>query len=181
MGRKGAGFSTSTDVYSFLLFCLLNLFAFSILPGFFVVFLVLVEVDGLATLANSDLFVSIDRSTFFLALVILSVAQGSYDLFLLFAEIIIVVIALDFSFLLRRVGGTVVDSSVFRRRLDSYAYTAAPALLLAYLLTAAYSFLTGPSLPDPLELLAVSSTGALLSVYAVSRYVSSRVEGPRKK
>jgi hypothetical protein len=170
----------SADVYSFLLFCLVNLFASLLLPGFFVVFLVIVEVDGLATLANSDLFVSIDRSTFFLALVIFSIARGSYDLFFLFAEIILVVIALDFTFLLRRVSGTLTDSSVFRRRLESYAYTAAPAFLMAYLLTVGYALVSGSSVPDPLALLVVSSTAALLSIYAVSRYLSSRVDAPGK-
>jgi hypothetical protein len=45
------------------------------------VFLLILTIDGLATLANSDSTVDIDRSTFFLALLVLSVAQGPGNLF----------------------------------------------------------------------------------------------------
>jgi hypothetical protein len=145
-----------------------------------VIFLVILEVDGLATLANSDLVVSVDRSTFFLALLILSVAQGSHDLFFLFLEVVLVITALDFSFLLRRIRGTIVDPSVLKSRLESYAYTVVPAFLLSYFLTLLYSFISGVSLPDPLALLAVSSTGALFAIYAVSRYLSSRITTSRR-
>ena len=87
---------------------------------------------------------------------------------------VLAIAALDVSFLLRRLHGTVVDASVVRGRLASYAYTLVPALLLSYSLTLLYSSLTGPSPPEPLALLAVSSTGALFSIYAVSRYLSPR-------
>jgi hypothetical protein len=167
--------SVSFEVYSFVLFCALVLSAAALFSSYYLIFLVIVEVDGLATLANSDLIVSADRSTFLLLLLVLSVARSSYDLFFLFLEVVLVIAALDFSFLLRRVRGTVVDSSVLTGRLESYAYTAVPAFLLSYFLTFLYSFISGVSLPDPLALLAVSSTAALFGIYAVSRYLSSRI------
>jgi hypothetical protein len=182
-GRASAGpreLSVSSEAYSFLLFCSLTLSAVILFPGYLVIFLVIVEVDGLATLASSDIVVSVDRSTFFLAFLALSVSQGSHGLFFLFLEVVLAIAALDFSFLLRRIRGTVVDSSVLKNRLGSYAYTAVPAFLLSYSLTLLYSFISGVPLPDPLALLAVSSTAALFAIYVVSRFLSSRI-GPNKR
>ena len=117
----------------------------------------------------------VDRSTFFLLLLILSVAQGPRDLLFLFLEVALVVAALDFSFLLRRVRGTVVDPAVLTNRLRSYAYTVLPAFLLSYALTFISSLVSGVALPDPLLLLAASATAALFVIYVVSRFLSSRV------
>ncbi len=175
------GFSTSPEMISFVIFTLLSLFAGTLLPGFYLVFLFILEVDGLATLANSDVLVSIDRSVYFLALLILSVGEPSVNLLSLFLEIVLVIAALDFSFLLRRLRNTRFDSTVLTGRLESYGYTALPALLVSYSLTTVYSVLSGGSVPDPLAFLVVSSTTALFAIYAVSRYLSSRaVPIPRR-
>jgi hypothetical protein len=175
-GRK---LVVASEASSFLLFCVLSLAAVALFSGYYVIFVIIVAVDGLATLANSDSVVSVDRSTFFLALLVLSVAQGSHDLLFLFLEIVLVIAALDFSFLLRRLGGTVVDASVIMSRLESYAYTLVPAFLLSYSLTFLYSFISGISFPEPLVLLAVSSTAALFAIYAVSRYLSPHTTNRR--
>jgi len=174
------GFAVSSESYSFLLFCVLAISAVALFAGYYAVFLVLILVDGLATLSNSDLMVSIDRSTFFLVLVFLSVAGDSHDLFFLFLEIVLAITALDFSFLLRKIRGTSVEPSVITNRLQSYAYTSVPAFLLSYLLTFLYSSVSGISLPFPLALLAASSTAALFAIYAVSGRFSSRVSSARR-
>ena len=167
------GFSTSPELISFVLFALLALIAGALLPGFYVVFLVLLEADGLATLANIDALVSADRSVYFLAFLILSVAEPTVNLLSFFLEIVLLVVALDFSFLLRRLRNTTFDLPVITGRLESYGYTAAPALLVSYSLTTLYSVASGGSVPDPLVLLVVSSTTAVFAIYAVSRYLSS--------
>lgn len=167
------GFSTSPELISFVLFALLALLAGALLPGFYIVFLVILEADGLATLANSDVLVSADRSVYFLALLILSVAEPSLNLLSLFAEIVLVIVALDFSFLLRRLRNTRFDLSVLTGRLESYAYTALPALLVSYTLTTLYSVASGGVVPDPLAFLVASSVIALFAIYAISRYLSS--------
>ena len=168
------GLVISPETYSFLLFCALSLSAVAIFPGYYVLFLVILTIDGIATLASSDTTVDIARSTYFLALLIPSVAQGTPNLFFLFLEVALVVAALDFSFLLRRVRGTVVDPSVLRNRLRSYAYTVIPAFLLSYSLTFLFSFVSEVALPDPILLLAASATAALFVIYFVSRFLSSR-------
>jgi hypothetical protein len=182
-GRTGdAGGSRKTTVspeaYSFLLFGALTLSAVALFPGTYLLFVLIVTVDGAATLLKSDSMVSVDRSAFFLALLALSVARGSQDLFFLFLEMVLAIAALDITFLLRRLSGTLVDASVVRGRLVSYGYTLVPTLLLSYALTSLYSSISGSSPPDPLVLLAVSSTGALLSIYAVTRYLSPRKARP---
>ncbi len=174
------GLALPYESYSFLLFCVLGFSAVALFPGYYAVFLTLMLVDGLATLSNGDLMVAIDRSTFFLVLLFLSVALGSHDLFFIFLEVVLVVTALDFSFLLRRIRGTVVESSVLTNRLQSYAYTSVPAFLLSYSLTFLYSSVSGISLPYPLAVLAASSTAALFAIYAVSRRFSSRSPSERR-
>ena len=166
--------TVSPEAYSFLLFCALSLSAVALFPGTYLLFAVIVMVDGVATLLKSDSSVSADRSAFFVALLVLSVARGSQDLFFLFLEMVLAIAALDVSFLLRRLHGTVADASVIRGRLESYGYTLVPALLLSYALILLYSSISGSSPPEPLVLLAISSTGALFSVYAVTRYLSPR-------
>ncbi len=169
------GLAISPEAFSFLLFGVLSLSAIAWFWGYYVLFLAILAIDGLATLANSDRTLEVDRSTFFLLLLILSVAQGPRDLLFLFLEVALVVAALDFSFLLRRVRGTVVDPAVLTNRLRSYAYTVLPAFLLSYALTFISSLVSGVALPDPLLLLAASATAALFVIYVVSRFLSSRV------
>jgi hypothetical protein len=164
----------SPEAYSFLLFSLLCLSAVALFSGLYLVFVFMVAVDALGTLVNSDAVVSADRSALFLLLIVLSVAQGSHDLFLLFLEVVLVIAALDFSFLLRKLRGTVVDASVIGSRLKSYAYTLLPAFALSYSLTFLYSFISGVPLPEPVALLAVSSAAALFAIYWISRYLRPR-------
>ena len=131
------------------------------LPWLLLGFPVILTIDGLATLANSDSTVDIDRSTFFLALLVLSVAQGPGNLFFLFLEVALVVAALDFSFLLRR-------SRHCRRPVRSqeqapvlciHSHPSVPALIL---LTFLSSFVSEVALPDPVILLAASRHGGAL-------------------
>jgi hypothetical protein len=166
--------AVSPETYSFLLFCALALSAVAIFPDYYVLFLVILTIDGIATLANSDTTVEVARSAYFLALLIPSVAQGRPNLLLLFLEVALVLTALDFSFLLRRIRGTVVDPSVLRNRIRSYGYTVVPTFLLSYALTYLSSFISDFALPDPILLLAASATAALFVIYVVTRLLSSR-------
>ncbi|MGD0636862.1 MAG: hypothetical protein ABSA72_02335 [Nitrososphaerales archaeon] len=166
--------AVSPETYSFLLFCALSLSAVAIFPDYYVLFLVILTIDGIATLANSDTTVEVARSAYFLALLIPSVAQGRPNLLLLFLEVALVLTALDFSFLLRRIRGTVVDPSVLRNRIRSYGYTVVPTFLLSYALTYFSSFISDFALPDPILLLAASATAALFVIYVVTRLLSSR-------
>jgi len=62
--------AVSPETYSFLLFCALSLSAVAIFPDYYVLFLVILTIDGIATLANSDTTVEVARSAYFLALLI---------------------------------------------------------------------------------------------------------------
>lgn len=167
------------EVLSFLLFCALSLSAIALFPGSYLFFIGLVAADGFATLANGDTAVAVVRSAFFLALLDLSVLAGPHSILFIFLVMILAIAVLDVSFLLRRLRGTLVDASVITGRLRSYAYTLLPAFLLSYVLTYAYSLALGFVSAEPVVLLAVSSTVALLVVYAVSRHLSPRV-APRR-
>ena len=81
------GLAISPEAFSFLLFGVLSLSAIAWFSGYYVLFLAILAIDGLATLANSDRTLEVDRSTFFLLLLILSVAQGPRDLLFLFLEV----------------------------------------------------------------------------------------------
>jgi hypothetical protein len=175
----GRRLTVSPEAYSFLLFCALAVSAIALFPDIYLLFVAIVAVDGIATLVDSDSIVSVDRAALFLVLVVLSVAVGPHDLLSLFLRMILAIAALDMSFLLRRLRGTVIDASVIERRLGSYAYTLVPAFLLSYLLTYLYSSLSGLSPPEPVALLAVSSTSALLIIYVVSRYLTSHTADRR--
>lgn len=167
------GLAASTEPLSFLLFCGLSLVGALIFPAYYVVFLIVVVVDGTASIAGSDLVVALDRSAYFMTVIILAVAASRSDILLLFAGVLFLLVSLDFSFLLRGMRNTQVDIAVVKRRVESYAETAVPAFLVSYLLTLLYSFFftAAMALPDPLELLAISTTVALLIVYIVARFL----------
>jgi hypothetical protein len=159
--------------YSFLLFCALALAAIVLFPEYYPFFVALVMVDGLATLMKSEFVVCVDRSLLFITLIVASVAIGSYGLFFIFLEVLLMIAALDVSFLLRRLQGSVVDLSVVKARLRSYLFTLVPAFLLSYSLTYLYSSISVSSSQEALVLLAVSCPAALLSVYGLLRFLSN--------
>ncbi len=162
----------SPQAYSFLLFSALALIAIAFFPRFYAYFVGAVAVDGIATVIGSETIVRTDRSILSVALVVLTVAEGSYNLFFLFLEVVVLIAVLDTSFLLRRLEGTVVDLSVLGARLRSYAYSLVPALLLSWSLTYVYSLGLGPS-TEPVVLLAASCPAVLFVIYVVARYLSS--------
>lgn len=133
--------------------------------------------DALGTLAAIDLIISADRAFFFLVVLLLTLLTFPLNLFSLSLEVLGLVAALDFSFLLRKVDGTGVDRSVLTNRLRSYAYTMVPTFLLTYLLL--YFYEVNP-LFTPLEAalaLGLGTVGIFVSVYAVIRFLLSFEKG----
>lgn len=175
---KSGDLSLSLETCSFILFAALSAVAIAIFRDIYWVFLLLLVVDGVATLLKSDATVSTDRSLFFIALVLASVATA-YSIFLLFLEVVLVIGALDVSFLLRTLEGTAVEPSVISRRLESYAYTLLPAFLVSSSLAYIYSSLTGLLPQQPLALLAAASTLALVMIFSISRFLSAPFKGRR--
>lgn len=176
-GQSSRGLFLTAEAYSFLIFVCLTAIAISAFYAEYPIFLLILVLDAVATIANSDALAAADRSVYFLTLVLLSVTLGPYSLPILFLEVLLVIAALDFSFLLRKMRGTVVDAAPLLKRLESYAYTILPAFLASYLLTFLYYPVAGASETDPLPVLAISSAVALLAIYSVSRHLSR--EGPR--
>lgn len=176
MKRESPTVAVSYEAVSFLLFLAASVAATAIAPTEYPVFVVLLLIDGLGTLLDSDMVVGVDRSCYLLALVIVMVGEGGiYDnVFVLFSGVLLAVTALDLSFLFRKMRKTVADRSVLGARLRSYAYTLGLALLLSCTLTVAYSRLAGIEVEglDPLALLVLAATSALVAVYEVARHLS---------
>jgi hypothetical protein len=164
----------SFETYSFILFGAISLCAMALFQGYYVLFVFLLAVDGLATVAKLGWAVAIDRVAFFASLLVLSLTVGGYTVFFLFAEVILVVTCLDMSFFLRRLGRTIVEDTVIRHRVMSYAYTMLPAFLLSYSLAFLYSLVSAFPSSEAVAFLAVSSAVGLSAIYALSRYLSTR-------
>jgi hypothetical protein len=164
----------SFETYSFILFGAISLCAMALFQGYYLLFVFLLAVDGLATVAKLGWAVAIDRVAFFASLLVVSLTVGGYSIFSLFAEVILVVTCLDMSFFLRRVGRTIVEDTVIRHRVTSYAYTMLPAFLLSYSLAFLYSLVSTFPSSEAVFFLAVSSAVGLSAIYALSRYLSTR-------
>ena len=95
------------------------------------------------------------------------------NIFILTIEILGLVAALDFSFLLRKVDGTSVDLSVLAKRLKSYAYTVLPAFFVTYLFLYVYSQNLQFSASEAVVVFGLASVGALIVVYAVVHFLLS--------
>ena len=129
--------------------------------------------DALGTLAAIDFLVSADRAFFFLAALLLTLLTFPLNIISLSLEVLGLVAALDFSFLLRKVDGTGVGGSVLTNRLKSYAYTMIPAFLLTYLLLYFYATNLQFSPFEAALALGLGTVGIFASVYVVIHYLLS--------
>ncbi len=159
-------------LFSLLLFCLLcAVVAVFLFAGYYWLFVALAILDGVGIFAKADLIVYLDRSVFFLTVMIISMLQSPLNIFSLTIEILILVAALDFSLFLKKLDCTRVHSSVVLYRLRSYAYTVLPAFLLTYALYL-YSFnlpLPKFSLSEIIIVFGLSSVGTLIIVYVLAQ------------
>ena len=160
------------NLFSFSIFSLLCLVATSEL-GRWPLFVFLFVLDALGTLAAIDLVVSVDRALFFLATLLLTLLAFPLDIFTLSLELLSLLAALDFSFLLRKVDGTGVDGFVFVNRLRSYAYTIVPAFLITYLFLYFYTINMQFTLVEAALALGLGTVGIFVAVYAVFRFILS--------
>jgi hypothetical protein len=141
--------------------------------GYWPLFAFVFVLDALGTLSAIDLIVSFDRAFFFLVALLLTLLAFPLNIFSLSLEVLGLVAALDFSFLLRKVDGTDVDRSVLTNRLKSYAYTVVPAFLLTYLFLYFYSVTPQFTLLEAALALGLGSVGIFVSVYGVIRFFLS--------
>jgi hypothetical protein len=170
------------EICSFIIFCVLCVVGMAAFSAYYLLFVGLLVLDGAATFFSIDTVVSIDRLILFFGLIILS-ALWIPNLLLLTFETLAVFAILDISFFLRRLADTRIETSVLKRRLQSYTYTIVPAFLLTYVLILLFSVLPADVVPlsSALFVLAVSSAGAFVTVWLVTRYLSSLASGDQPK
>ena len=164
------------SLFSLLLFSSLCLVSASLLASnsyWWGLFGFLVVMDLIGMLASAGTVVATDRALLFLTVVIAEIVANPSNVFLLTLVILGLIVALDFSFFLRKIDGTNTDASVFAMRLKSYAYTVLPASLLTYLLLFVYSQNLGFSLTEAVVVLGLASVGTLIIVYLVVRFMLS--------
>jgi hypothetical protein len=166
------------EVCSFVVFCVLCLVGMAAFAAYYLLFVGLLVLDGAATFWSIDTVVSIDRSILFFGLIILT-ALWIPNILLLTFEILALFAILDMSLFLRRLADTRIETSVLKRRLQSYTYTMVPAFLLSYVLISLFSIVPVDIVPQSsaLFVLAASSVGAFVTVWLVTRYLSSLARG----
>ena len=140
------------EVCSFIIFCVLCTVAIAAFAAYYLLFVALAVLDGTATFFSSDTVVFIDRSILFFGLIVLT-ALWIPNLLLLTFETLALFVILDMSFFLRRLADTRIETSVLKRRLQSYAYTVVPAFLLTYVLISLFSVLPTDIVPPSSALL----------------------------
>jgi hypothetical protein len=159
-------------LFSFLSFFSLCVVAAAFSSGSYLwLFGALVLVDGLGTVMQTDSIVSADRAILFLAITILAITKNPSNVFLLTLEILGLIAALDFSFLLRKLDGTGVDVGVIANRLKSYTRTILPAFLLTYLFLYVYSLNLQFNAFEAVVALGLASVGVLITIYAIVRFL----------
>lgn len=167
------------DVCSFLLFLSMNAFAVALLTNIYWFFLLLVLIDGAATLFCINLMLSLDRLAFAFLLVVLSATVLSFNIVYLVLEMLSLVALLDFSFLLRRVSSTKFESTILKRRLTSYADTLVPSFFISYAVVYLFSFIPkSQTLAAPI--FAISSVGAIFVILVVVRSLSPSFSGRKQ-
>lgn len=161
-------------LFSFLLFLSLCITTASLVSGpYRWLFGVLVAVDGLASLIQLNSIVESDRSIFLLISTILAMTMSHFDIFFTSIVALSLFAVLDFSLLLRKVDGTIVDFRVLAKRAKSYTFTVLPAFLLTYLFLVLYSNGFQFNLFRAIIVLGFTSVGAIVIVYFVIRYMFS--------
>jgi hypothetical protein len=165
---------TPFEVCSLVIVCSLCAVGMVAFAAFYLLFVALIVIDGTATFFAFNAVISVDRSILFIGLTILSTLSIP-NLLLLTVETLVLFAILDISFFLRRVADTRVETSVLKRRLQSYVYTMVPAFLLTYALISLFSILPIGIIPpsSALFVLSASSAGAFVTVWLAIHYVSS--------
>ena len=159
--------ATWLDMHSLLIFLLANAVGILLFRNLFWLFVFLAIVDTLATFLSVDQIVLIDRCFFTLAVIILSSALFSYSAIYLVIEITLILLALDFSFLLRKLSDTSFEIAILRRWLSSFGKYLALSFFVSFAMIYIYSYTSGVSVGAPI--LAISSVAAIFIILVVTR------------
>lgn len=163
---------------SFLLFLVLAVAAIETLSSVYLWFFVfLIILDAVGTLAPSESLVSLDRAIFFLSIAIISMLNGLGDIFFVVIVILGLFGAIDFSFLLWKMDGSVVEKKVIVNRLKSYSLTILPSTLLAFLFLSVPFGTIQLSIFDDVVALGLAAAGALVIFFLAARFLLSFERG----
>jgi len=166
--------------FSLGLFSLATVAASFVLPDFIWFFVLLFVFDSVSTYFDVDFVLIFDRLAYGLVLIVLTATVKSYTGAQLILESLLIIVLLDFSFLLRKIGESQYSRRIIELRLRSYAYTLLPAYFVSVLLLQAY-FYASVTVPEAILVFGLSSAGVLAVVYFLVRY-SIRVSlGPKEK
>jgi len=142
-----------------------------ILQPFFWLFVMFALVDGLATLFQIGLVVSVSRIAFAFTFIVLN--SANFGVLAITTETLALIAVLDFSFLLREIkqhaGNDILN--ILGSRLGSYLYTLVPAGIFStgVLYIASLPLSNGVNSEIAITLLGVTSTAILLIILFVAR------------
>ena len=156
-------------VYSFAMFVTASAGGILILPGFFETFVVFLGLDSVGTYFGLESLISFDRFAYCTVLLVLSATVGSFTAPELILESLLVIMLMDISLFLRRIGESPQALKVISLRIRSYSNTLLIAYLLSFIVIIGYSFLN-LSTSEPVLVLGLTSAGALALVYILVRY-----------
>ncbi|MHB1907387.1 MAG: hypothetical protein ACYCQJ_00795 [Nitrososphaerales archaeon] len=156
------------ELLSFGIFATLSVVALIFEKDFFEFYALLLITDGVATLLDSSLIVSVDRTLFLFMFIVLGSLSGDFGSLDLVVVTLTFLTLVDLSFLLRRIEDTKVVGDVFQKRLAAYCYTIIPAFLLTYIVVFLYLQITISS-SEAILVLGMSVVGGFIIVYLLAR------------
>ena len=156
------------ELLSFGIFATLSIIAFIFEKEFIEFYALLLIADAAATLLDSSLIVSVDRTFFLFMFIVLGSLSGVYGSLDLVTVTLTFLTLVDFSLLLRRMEDTKVVGDIFQKRLAAYCYTIIPAFLLTYIVVFLYLQITISS-SAAILVLGMSVVGGFIIVYLLAR------------
>jgi hypothetical protein len=162
------------EILSFLLTAGAMLLSIFFFPSEYWLFIFLTIVDGFATAFRNDAVISVDRSSYGLAVLVLGGIALRLSIIPMILETVSVIALIDLLFLVRRMRARSTEDffKILLRRLESYIYTIIPAAVfssgLIYIGTLAVGTSIGP-------VYAILELGlASIAVFVIILYVAIR-------
>jgi hypothetical protein len=167
------------ELLSFVLFGAMSLGALVLQTHFVYLYLSLFILDFLGTLFDLGAMLSIDRSAFAAFFVLLGTFAEHYTTFESVLSVIVIIVLLDWSFLLRKIQDThILGTSFLVKRLRAYVATAGSTILMSYFFVFVYSEISFFALPFAILIFGVAMVSAfVIFILIIRAFTNSASKG----
>lgn len=175
MSAERQGSLETGEVLSFAITAGVMLASSLFFPSYYLLFIIFALIDGLTTRFRYETFLTIDRTVYTLAVILLSANALGLDVPLMIIEVVVLIMSMDIIFLLRRIRAQSSSdfSAIIINRFRSYLYSLFPAAVFSIGLTYIGTVAIGASVTPANAILELGL--ASIAVFAIILLLAARL------